>query len=316
MKTGIGKAHGKIIFMGEHSVVYGYPAIALPFRAVEMTAKITPSDYSTTLDSDLYQGDLLSCPPHLTNIKLLIEKLMMDYLPNQHTHVQVTSSIPAERGMGSSASVACAIIRAFFDYLDQPIATDTLLKYADFAEEISHGNPSGLDARLTALDQPLLYRKNEPITPFHFQTPYWLVVADTGIPGETKAAVAAVREGVDQEKMTENQPFSDALHHLGKLVTKLRACLVDTQAHNRYAELSSLINQAQQDLKTLTVSSHALDQGISYCQTHHVPAKLTGGGRGGCYLALANNKAQAEQRVQQLENNGLAIKTWLMPFAS
>lgn len=39
-KIGIGKAHSKIILMGEHSVVYGFPAIALPLKDIEVTCLI------------------------------------------------------------------------------------------------------------------------------------------------------------------------------------------------------------------------------------------------------------------------------------
>ncbi|MGH2103007.1 mevalonate kinase, partial [Aerococcus urinaeequi] len=40
MKKATGKANGKIIIMGEHAVVHGYPSVALPFHAVEMTVTI------------------------------------------------------------------------------------------------------------------------------------------------------------------------------------------------------------------------------------------------------------------------------------
>ena len=40
MKRGIGKSHSKIILIGEHSVVYGYPAIAIPLKKIEIECTI------------------------------------------------------------------------------------------------------------------------------------------------------------------------------------------------------------------------------------------------------------------------------------
>lgn len=39
-KVGVGQAHSKIILIGEHAVVYGYPAISLPLLEVEVTCKV------------------------------------------------------------------------------------------------------------------------------------------------------------------------------------------------------------------------------------------------------------------------------------
>ena len=43
-EIGVGRAHSKIILIGEHAVVYGYPAIALPLHHIEVTCQIIPSD--------------------------------------------------------------------------------------------------------------------------------------------------------------------------------------------------------------------------------------------------------------------------------
>ena len=48
-EIGVGKAHSKIILMGEHSVVYGYPAISLPLNRIEVTCQVFPSERAWTL---------------------------------------------------------------------------------------------------------------------------------------------------------------------------------------------------------------------------------------------------------------------------
>ena len=42
-REGKGVSHGKIILMGEHSVVYGYPAIAIPLRGILAECSIMKS---------------------------------------------------------------------------------------------------------------------------------------------------------------------------------------------------------------------------------------------------------------------------------
>ena len=134
-KIGVGKAHSKIIWMGEHSVVYGYPAIAIPLQGIEVECRIYPADkkihfdYYNTLSTAVYAA--------------------LEYL--NHTDVSITydirSEIPQKRGMGSSAAISIAAIRAVFDYFEQSIDMDTLEILVNKAEIIAHSNPSGLDAK-------------------------------------------------------------------------------------------------------------------------------------------------------------------------
>ena len=51
-EIGVGRAHSKIILIGEHAVVYGYPAIALPLHHIEVTCQIIPSDSPWILFED------------------------------------------------------------------------------------------------------------------------------------------------------------------------------------------------------------------------------------------------------------------------
>lgn len=66
--------------------------------------------------------------------------------------LKIESQLPAERGIGSSAASAIAIIRAFFDYYDEPLDRTLLLQLADIEEQITHRSPSGLDAATVSSD--------------------------------------------------------------------------------------------------------------------------------------------------------------------
>src|SRR5699024_11667984 len=67
---------------------------------------------------------------------------------------------------------------------------------------------------------PLIYQKNQPMTIVHFDTPYWLVVADTGIHGNTKNAVSDVAAGLNSAFITRRQAVEHNLRQLGEAATR------------------------------------------------------------------------------------------------
>lgn len=307
-QQGIGTSHAKIILMGEHSVVYGQPAIALPLPNVKLTVTLTQrSDHQQLVKSRYFTGDRRQLPSAMKGIDKLIEAL------SQHFHAQelgwelkIDSELPAERGMGSSAASAVAIVRAFFDLFEKQLDRQTLLQFADIEEQITHRSPSGLDAATVSAAQPVYYVKGQSNTPISLNLQATMVIADTGIKGATIEAIEAVQALMKYAPQETNARIT----HLGKLVLASRQFL----GNNEVFKLGTTLNAAQDDLRALQVSDQHLDHLINVAvKNGALGAKLTGGGRGGCMFAITQTALGARRLAGILREHG-AKQTWLQPL--
>lgn len=307
-QQGIGTSHAKIILMGEHSVVYGQPAIALPLPSVQLSVTLSSrQDNQRIIKSRYYHGSLENLPSSMIGIKKLIDTLSARF-NDQETgwDLKIESQLPAERGMGSSAASAIAIIRAFFDYYDEPLDRTLLLQLADVEEQITHRSPSGLDAATVSSDKPLFYVKGRIGVPIEMNLDGSLVIADTGKKGATKEAILAVKD----ELKNNNEKAEEHIKHLGELVNQTK----DYLAQNDIVKLGDALNFAQTDLAALNVSDPSLDHLIHVARDNGaLGAKLTGGGRGGCVIALMQTAMGARRLASILKENG-AHDIWLQPL--
>ena len=286
-KVGVGQAHSKIILIGEHAVVYGYPAISLPLLEVEVTCKVVPAESPWRL----YEEDTLSMAVYASLEHLNIKDACI--------RCQIDSAIPEKRGMGSSAAISIAAIRAVFDYYQADLPHDILEILVNRAEMIAHMNPSGLDAKTCLSDQPIRFIKNVGFTEIKMDLSAYLVIADTGVYGHTREAIQVV-----QSKGKDALPF---LHALGELTQQAEDAIRQKDAE----KLGQILSQAHLHLKEIGVSSPEADSLVETALSYGaLGAKMSGGGLGGCIIALAANLAQAEELAKRLEEKG-AVQTWI-----
>ena len=286
-KVGVGQAHSKIILIGEHAVVYGYPAISLPLLEVEVTCKVVPAESPWRL----YEEDTLSMAVYAS----------LEYLDITEACIrcEIDSAIPEKRGMGSSAAISIAAIRAVFDYYGADLPHDVLEILVNRAEMIAHMNPSGLDAKTCLSDQPIRFIKNVGFTELEMDLSAYLVIADTGVYGHTREAIQVV-----QNKGKDALPF---LHALGELTQQAEEAISQKDAE----ELGQILSQAHLHLKEIGVSSPESDHLVETALSHGaLGAKMSGGGLGGCIIALADNLTHAQELEERLEEKG-AVQTWI-----
>ena len=286
-KVGVGQAHSKIILIGEHAVVYGYPAISLPLLEVEVTCKVVPAESPWRL----YEEDTLSMAVYASLEHLNIKDACI--------RCQIDSAIPEKRGMGSSAAISIAAIRAVFDYYQADLPHDVLEILVNRAEMIAHMNPSGLDAKTCLSDQPIRFIKNVGFTELEMNLSAYLVIADTGVYGHTREAIQVV-----QSKGKDALPF---LHALGELTQQTEDAIRQKDAER----LGQILSQAHLHLKEIGVSSPEADSLVETALSYGaLGAKMSGGGLGGCIIALVANLDQAQELAKRLEEKG-AVQTWI-----
>ncbi|MFD1432896.1 mevalonate kinase [Lacticaseibacillus yichunensis] len=305
MRKSQGISYAKIILIGEHAVVYQQPAIALPIRSLTVTATLIPrTDDRQQIASIFYQGSLAdAAQTPFAGIATLIRRLLTFFeAPAQGFDLAISSMLPPERGMGSSAATAVAIIRAVYQAFDAPLPHDSLLNWANVSERIIHGNPSGLDAATASATAPQWFVRGQAPTPIDFPTTGSLVIADTGVPGQTKTAVASVAAKLTQDP-AHYQPLIEAI---GQATSQAALAL----AQDDLPLLGRQLTISQNALRQLGVSSPALNQLVAAAlNAGALGAKLTGSGQGGCMIALTKAPAQAVHLRRALEAAG-ATTTW------
>lgn len=275
------RSHGKIILMGEHAVVYGYGAIALPLfsHTVFATAEKSDEDY---LISSLYQGKIILTPAQLNHVCEVIKETKKRLEIEEPLTITIDSQIPASRGMGSSAAVVSSIIKALYHYKKIYLPQEHLLQLVHIGETIAHGNPSGLDGVIVNSKVPVYFKRGKGISPIESKMHGYLVIKDTGISASTKQAVMDVAELVKSDER-----YRDALDQLGKL-SEQSVSLIES---GNMVQLGQSMTQAQKLLSQLSVSHPLIDQAADEAlSAGALGAKLTGGGRGGCVIALCQDE--------------------------
>jgi mevalonate kinase len=280
----VGHAFAKVILFGEHSVVYGHPAIAVPVTDVRATVAVDDAPpgsgiviHATDIDRTI---DLRAAPPDeplSLTVRNTLAHIKQATMPD--LTLTIRSTIPVASGLGSGAAVATAIVRALSAHLGQPLDAAAVSGLVYETEKRFHGTPSGIDNTVVAFEQPVYFRKGHPIEVFGVKTPFWIAIADTGLPSLTVESVGDVRAAWQRDPQQYNAIFD----RIGALVDRARQAIETGET----TLLGPFMQKNQGLLRQLDVSSPDLETLIAAArQAGAAGAKLSGGGRGGNMIAL------------------------------
>ncbi|MDK1726411.1 mevalonate kinase [Dellaglioa algida] len=307
MPKSIGTSHAKIILIGEHSVVYSQPAIAFPLSNVKISVTTEAIADKQWITSRFYSGEIKNVPMNMHGIKKVVHYIL-SLLNKQKQSFKLTieSEIPSERGMGSSAATIIAIIRSLYAFFNTEISREELLFIANIAETTTHGSPSGIDAATTSSHEPIWFIKHKEAYSVPLNIEATLVVADTGIKGQTGLTVGQVRDRV----LSSPDATEKIIAELGQLTSMAKSQITTDDA----ISLGHTLTRSHELLKDLGVSHPKLDFLVETSLSNGaLGAKLTGGGGGGCMIALVKTPEEAINLSHLLNRNG-AISTWIQPL--
>ena len=209
----ISSAPAKAILVGEHAVVHGQPAIAVPLSQLRASVDARSSAQPLTVSSShadsapFYwcQGAPVSVNPLSRAIDLTARYFAVNALQGE---LAIHSDIPAASGLGSGAAVSAALARGVAALLKREIPDDDLNAIVYEVEKLYHGTPSGIDNTVVVYERPLYFVKDRSLEFIEINRPFTLVVADTGVPAPTGAAVADVRERMRRQPSRTQDLFS------------------------------------------------------------------------------------------------------------
>lgn len=182
---------GKWVLTGEHAVLAGGEAVALPHPEFGLTLSFQPQVWPEGGERILVVPE--SATPVLRDLlksafSILREKGASFQEPSGT--LQIESTIPIGAGLGSSAALCVAITRwiAAAGLLPE----SQILSFATQLEHHFHGKSSGMDIAVIALGEPIAFSMGRAPIPLGTRRIPRFTFHDTGLRSSTRECVAKV----------------------------------------------------------------------------------------------------------------------------
>lgn len=284
------RAHGKLILLGEHAVVYGASAIAAGISAGVRARAFRSAETSVRL------GELSARDGDGSELGRALAALFQSLSAPPH-RVEVDLDMPVGSGLGASAAIGVAIARSVLACLDEPESERRVLDAAAAWEAVFHGTASGIDAAAAFHGGCFVFSRASGVRPLKLRAPLSFGVCLAGPPASTRAMVDSVRE----LRARRPELVDKAVAGIQSLVENARLALEagDVRALGKLMDLNHMV------LSGLFLSTEGIETACAAARAAGaLGAKLTGAGGGGAVIALVED--DPGPLLAAWENLGLA----------
>lgn len=276
MSEGRGAGSGKVILLGEHAVVHGQPAIAAGLG------------YGVRVVARSQAAGVAGGPPGELRAALEAAAAAVGGVKVESVSVTIEGDLPVAMGLGSSAALSVALVRAFADFTGRSLDEDSTARAANEVERVFHGTPSGIDANTATRGGLLWFEAGPPPLAEPLRPPAALpiVVALSGTRHHTGQTVGGLRERAEALPEVYEPVFAA----IGDLVRAGRGAI----ERGDWGRLGAVMSMNHELLRACGVSTGELDRLVAKARScGALGAKLTGAGGGGAAVALADGDPAA-----------------------
>jgi mevalonate kinase len=221
---------------------------------------------------------------------------------NQRLEISFAGDLIAASGVGASAAQCTSLARALSKTFNLNLDDEKINEAAYEGEKAYHGTPSGIDNTASTYGGLIWFVRN-----LHagknvmdlLQSPrkMLIVIANSGITASTTEVVADVR------RLREENP--EKIERIFSEYEKLAEAAKKALLKGDIITVGNLMNQNHKMLQKITVSGEINDKLVEIAlENGAIGAKLTGTGRGGLVIGLAENEDTQEKIVNAIEEKG------------
>lgn len=302
---GKGSGFGKVILFGEHFVVHGIPGIVSATYA-KTDAEVKKAEKGLTINDERTGSKGYTEKKKLQQIES-IERMLksMGMAPDTPMNIWIGGNLPGFSGLGASAASSVAIARAISEEYGLKLSNDKINEVAYEAEKAYAGNPSGIDNTAATYGGFMWFKKSlsgdsDFVERINIPKSAEIVIGSTGKVADTKAMV----EGVAERKKQNPQKYDPLFKRAEEIAIEGRKAI----EAGDLKKVGELMNENHTILQGIEVSSPELDMLVDLARKQDAyGAKLTGGGGGGCMVALTPGKELQEKVAAAIEKEGFQV---------